>query len=188
MCQPKRNILIGSLAAGLLAGGALADNGASELLHRPPSGSIARQLRLKFQLMRESSGTLAAALSHNREAWERLSPEQRDRFRRRAYAFLQKDPRQQQRLLDDFEKFIKMSADQRVAYRQRAEWLNAVVASLTDSQRQQLLNLPPLERARRLIALRDELVRQGRLKLDVSVPKPAPASSPLKEPTTQPAG
>jgi len=131
-----------------------------------PLGSIARQLDLKFRMMRKAGGTLTAALRHNRKEWESLTPDQREHYRRMALAFLKTNPDEQEKMLKRYEKLIKLSARKRDAYRRRAQWLKVVVASFTPEQRKWLKSLSPRQRARRLIERRDELVKQGKLKLD----------------------
>ena len=152
----------------------------------PPLGSRARQLTLKFRLLRESAGTeLASALDHNRQEWELLSPDQRDQFRRTAVAFLQKNPAQQDKLLEHYAQFIEMSEQKREAYQRRAQWLQAVVATLTPEQREQLERLPLAQRAQRLVALRDQLVREGKLVLDAQQPEQPEPDAPEPD-ATQP--
>lgn len=147
---------------------------------RPPLGSKAAQLRLKFNMRREGrigeGGSLAAALDHNRHQWEMLSPDQRDEFRRKALAFMQKNPDEQEKLLDRYEKLIQMSAERQQAYRRRARWLKKVVATLTPAQRERIGKMAPRDRARVLLQIRDRLVEQGQLELH---PEPQP-------PATQP--
>lgn len=169
--------LTGTIIAVIFAGGLLVAEvraqDDSDALRRPPAGSIAAQLRLKQILLAEQQGTtLATTLRHNRRQWESLSPEQRDHYRRVAVAFLRENPEKQRELIERYDRFIKMSAERRQAYRQREQWLKVVVASFTPRQRDELRNMPAEQRARQLIARRDELVRQGKLTLE--------------EPTTQP--
>ena len=154
----------------------------SSPLREPPPGSIASQLRLKFRLMRINSGTLASSLDHNRTEWLNLLPDEREQYRREAVAFLKKSPEERSKLLQRFEKLLKMSAERRQAYRRRAKWLKAVIETLTPAQGQQLEKLTPTARARRLIEIRDELVRRGKLKLE----EPATTSA-TGAPATQPA-
>jgi hypothetical protein len=160
-----------------LASNALAEP-AEAMGSRPPLGSRARQLMLKFKLLRDSPNTpLASSLDHNRRQWELLSPDERDQFRRTAVAFLRKRPAEQEKLLERYSRLIQMSAEQRQAYQQRSRWLQAVVATLSERQRAELNKLPLEQRARRIIELRDRLVREGKLVL-----------APTTRPTTAPAG
>jgi TRAP-type C4-dicarboxylate transport system substrate-binding protein len=180
MRNVTRTILAVAVAGTLLAGVARAQDD-SDALRRPPTGSIAAQLRLKQKLLAAQSGTtLAATLQHNRRQWESLSPEQRDRIRQVAVAFLQQNPDRQLELIEQYDRFIRMSAERQRAYRQRERWLKAVVASFTPQERDQLRNLASDERARRLIARRDELVAHGKLTLE---PATQPASAPATRPT-----
>ncbi len=144
-------------------------------LNKPPFGSIARQKLLKFRLRMRSIGSLVASLDHNRDAWKSLSPDQREQYRRKAYAFLKKNPAQQEKMLLDYEKFIKLSVGERKAYRRRAAWLKVVVQTFSRPERRKLREMSPEDRARKLIERRDKLVRQGKLKLP---PTSQPATAP----------
>ncbi len=166
MRNMARTICLAVAAVGIAAGVALADNSPSAST-TPPKGSIARQLLLKFKLQAGRSGlALADALRHSRNEWESLSPDQREQFREAAYAILQKSEKDQEQILLRYEKLIKMSAERQEAYQRRAKWLKAVLKTLSEEQKQQLLKLKPLQRARRLIEIRDQLVEQGKLALD----------------------
>jgi len=173
-------ILVLILAVACPATVAFAQAEDSSPLRDPPPGSIASQLRLKFRLMRINNGTLASSLDHNRKEWQDLLPDEREQYRREAVAFLRKSPEERDELLQRFEKLLNMSAERRDAYRRRAKWLQAVIETLTPAQRQELEKLTPTARARRLIEIRDELVRQGKLKLE----EPTDSAS---APATQPA-
>ena len=155
----------------------------TDLLTRPPRGSLAAQLRLKLSLqMSSGGGSLVASLDHNRHEWQMLSPEQRERFRGMAVAFLDKDPKEQERLLQRYSDFLALNKTKREQYKARARWVRAVVATFTIEQRKQLEAMSSVERARAIIARRNELVRQGKLRIDppttrpaVSIPSPQPA-------------
>ena len=164
---------------------AKAGKAAKEVAPSPTArlGSIARQLSLKLRLMRSANGTLAQALQHNVAEWEGLPPDERDQYRRKALAFLHKEPAEQERLLKHYEKLIKMSAEKRQAYRRRAKWLEVVVANLTPEQRRDLEKASPKERASSLLAYKAEMIRQGKLEPD----EPATAPSGAPAPTTRPA-
>ena len=58
-----------------------------------------------------------------------------------------------------------------------AGWLKVVVATFSAEERKKLAKMLPGDRAKALIARRDELVRAGKLKLDDK-----PAAAPTKEP------
>lgn len=165
-------------AVGLLAAAASAEppDDAGRLLTRAPRGSLARQLRLKLRLDMAGGPSLAASLDHNRQEWEMLSPDQREQFRRYALAYLKKNPTQQEKLMKSYSSFLSLTKTKQAAYRRRAKWVKAVVASFTPEQRKQLREMPPTDRAKALIARRDELVRQGKLRLDEpATPSPEPA-------------
>jgi len=166
------------LVLAALSGAALADG--PDATRRSPRGSIARQLLLKYRLDRIAEGTLVSSLNHNRREWKLLSPDQREQYRNEARAFLAKSPQEQKRLVKHFEKVVKLSAEKRIAYRRRAKWLKVVVASFTPQQRRKLGTLSPQERARRILARRDELVREG--KLSFGDPKARPAIAPTTRP------
>lgn len=156
-----------------------ADNGSAgdistDVLTRPPRGSLAAQLRLKLSLQMSGGTSLAASMDHNRQDWEMLSPEQRERFRDMAVAFLNKDPKEQEKLLLSYSAFLSLDKQKREEYRVRADWVRAVVATFTPQERKQLASMSSMDRAKALIARRDELVSQGKLK--VATPPPtAPA-------------
>ena len=165
----------------LLPGVALADKDAKDgaaALRKPPAGSVASQLDLKFQLLRASSGPLAASLKQNQRDWDNLLPDQREKFRKEAFAFLQKNPKEQDRLIQYYAKFIAMSADKQDAYRRRAEWLKVVVNSFTPEERRKIEEMTPADRAAKLLERRDQLVAEG--KLDLGEPTTIPATQPGK--------
>jgi len=186
-----RNILVAMIvAAVLLPATAPAESTDSTTARRKPlKGSVARQLLLKHQLETISEGNLAALLRHNREEWESLTPDERDRYRRYALAFLEKNRQEQEELIRRHDELIKMSAEKREAYRRRAKWLQIVVASFTPKEREELQKLSPDDRARLLLERKAELVRQGKLQPDAPAPTSQPAASQAgkAEPTTQPA-
>jgi hypothetical protein len=146
----------------------------TDVLTRPPRGSLAAQLRLKLSLQMSGGTSLAASMNHNRLDWEVLSPEQRERFRGMAVAFLNKDPKEQETLLRRYSDFLSLDKQKREEYRTRADWVRAVVASFTPQERKNLASMSSMDRAKALIARRDELVSQGKLKVATS-PTTAPA-------------
>lgn len=152
---------------------------------RPPAGSVARQLMLKYRLRKIADGTLTASLNHNREQWERLSPDQREEYRRDMVAFLDKSPERQKALLKHYENLARLSVEKQAAYQRRTAWLKPVVASFTPDERKALRELSPRERARKLLRRRDELAARGEVALEA--PKKTPATTRSTEPTTQPA-
>jgi hypothetical protein len=87
-------------------------------------------------------------------------------------AFLNKDPKEQEKPLLSYSAFLALDKQKCQEYRTRADWVRAVVASFTPQERKQLESMSSMDRAKAIIARRDELVSQGKLKL---------------QPTTQPA-
>lgn len=179
----RRIAIILSLAVAAASGSAMAQAQAlarqpqpqdEPALSRPPRGSIAGQLLLQARLKKAMSDgtTLAASLDHNRSQWDALSPDQRSRFRQEALAFLKESPQEQQRLLRHYEKLIALSADRQERYRQTAEWLRTVNASFTAAERQQLLEMPPDQRAKALLERKAELIRQGKLSAETAATAP----------------
>jgi hypothetical protein len=154
---------------------AMAEGDAPEL-NTPPMGSIARQLLLAAKLKRANheAVSLAAAMDHNRADWEKLSPDQRNKFRQEALAFLNENPQEQERLLQQYDKLISMSAAKQAKYRQTAEWLKVVTASFTPEERKTLLALTPEQRAKALLERKAQLIKEG--KLPAETPKSAPAT------------
>ncbi len=136
-------------------------------------GSVARQLMLKRRLDRIAEGRLALALNHNRSQWQSLTPDERQEYRRAVLAYQHQDPEKQRQLLEHYEKLIKMSAQRRKAYRQRAKWLEVVVNSLSDRQREDLKHMSPRDRAKFLLQRKKELIEKGELKPDGPATKPA---------------
>ncbi len=161
-------------AAEVAQGADNVDDIGTGVLTRPPRGSLAAQLRLKLSLQMSSGTSLAAAMDHNRQDWEMLSPEQRERFRGMAVAFLDKDPKEQEKLLMSYSAFLSLDKQKREEYRVRADWVRAVVATFTPQERKRLASMSSVDRAKALIARRDELVSQGKLKL-ITQPTTAPA-------------
>jgi hypothetical protein len=149
---------------------------------KPPLGSVARQVRLKLNLEKQSKGNLENVLAHSRREWDKLSPEQRQRFRREAYAFLQKNPQEQDRLIEHYTQFIEMSAERQEAYRQRAKWLAVVVESFTPEERRRLAELSPEQRAKELLDRKAELISQGKLLEDSGDASQTPATMPSTAP------
>ena len=143
-----------------------ADDGGASVLTRPPRGSLAAQLRLKLSLQMAGGTSLAASLDHNRQEWKTLSPDQREEFRREVLAFLKRNPKDQDKLLKSYNTFLELDETKRGAYRRRAQWVKAVVATFTPAERDGLRKMSSIDRARLLIARRDQLVREGKLALD----------------------
>lgn len=170
-----RNILAGLLLAALAAAPALAADDGSPL-RKPPSGSVAAQLRLKFLLKAQAEGSLLAAINHSRQDWENLSPDERDQYRRNVLAFLNKSPEDQEKLLQHYDELVRLSAEKKAQYTRRAAWLKAVVERMTPEERKALLNMTPEDRARALVEKRDQLRRQGVILESASSPATAPAS------------
>jgi len=193
MHQLTRNILAAAILVGIVTAGGMGGpkEKTSAPQENPPKGSKARQLLLKIRLRSLAGETLAESLQHNRLEWLAMSPDQRERYRREALAFLRKDQQQQEELLRRYDMLTKMPPEKRQAYRKRAKWLKVVVASLTPDERRELAGLSPEARARRLLARKAELIRQGKLSSDettaASAPTTTPATTPTATPTTAPA-
>jgi ElaB/YqjD/DUF883 family membrane-anchored ribosome-binding protein len=147
-------------------------------------GSRARQQLLKYRLRQIQGDTLAASLDHNRRQWDSLSPEQRQKVRETAYAFLRENDDRQRDLLAHYEQVIKSSAERRDAYQRRARWLRVVLASFSGDELQAMRQMTPTDRARKLLERRDQLVREGKLVIE---PASQPATGPGPEPTSAPA-
>jgi hypothetical protein len=164
-------------------------------LHRPPAGSIAAQLRLRFRLLRQSSGTLTAALDHNLEAWRALSPDQRENFRRKTLAYLEKNPEDRRKIEEIYRNYLsEMSPKRREAFVRRAKWLDVVIKSFSAAERKELLKLSPTERARRLHDRKREMIKSGELRIETPEPArgeqddaPATEDTEYTESPTQPA-
>ena len=139
-----------------------------------PMIEVARQLKLKLRLAEVASGD-SLAMSINRQEWDRLTPDQRDKYRREALAFLGKSPQEQEKVLKHYEQFVRLSDQKREAYLQRAAWLHVVVESFSQQERDELTQLPPDLRAKRLLQRKAELIKQGKLAPDTQ-PATAPAS------------
>ncbi len=161
--------------AAEIARGAESGDIGTDLLTRPPRGSMAAQLRLKLSLQMSGGTSLAASMDHNRQEWQMLTPEQRERFRGIAVAFLDKDPKEQEKLLRSYSAFLSLDKQKRDAYRARAEWVRVVVASFTPEQRKQLARMSSMDRAKALIARREELKSQGKLPAPTTQPTTFPA-------------
>ena len=123
------------------------------------AASKAQQRRLLKALDSSlKSQTLTATLNKNQERWAAMTPEQRQQYRDRYNAWLKLDPKRQLDLIQAEQSFSKLSPKQQEMYRQRAEWLTKVVASLSAAEREALKRLPAPERAKRLLELKAELV------------------------------
>jgi hypothetical protein len=136
---------------------------------------VARQLRLRLSLAKVANGD-SLAMSINRQEWDRLTPDERDKYRREALAFLSKSPEEQEKVIKHYEQLIKLTAQKREAYLQRAQWLHVVVESFSAQERDELTKLPPDQRAKRLLERKAELIKQGKL-----TPDTQPASTPNAE-------
>lgn len=159
-------IILTAVVAACITAPAFADG------DKPPVGSVACQLLLKRRLEKISTGTLTASLNHNRNRWEQLSPDQRDKVRRDALAFEAKTAAEQEKMIERHDALSKMSPEKRKAYRRRAKWLSAVVAGFTDDERKQLKAMTPDQRAKRLLERKAELIKQGKLKVEAPATQP----------------
>ena len=177
MSKRTATILAVALAAAYPAASAIAEpgDGGAAVQTRPPKGSLAAQLRLRLRLEMAGGASLAATLDHNRQEWKMLSADQRERFRHYVVAFLEGKRSDQDKLLKSYSTFLSLTKQKREAYRRRAKWVKAVVATFSPEQREQLKLMPSMDRARLLIARRDELVGQGKLILDEPTTAPGAA-------------
>jgi len=148
----------------------------TSVLTRPPRGSLAAQLRLKLSLRMAGGEDLATTIDHNRQEWKALTPEQRERFRDAVLAHYKKNAKAQEELLKKYNAFLSLDKAKREAYRRRAKWLRIVVATFSAAEREKLRTMSATDRAKALIARRDDLVRQGKLTLDDPPKAPKPSS------------
>jgi hypothetical protein len=161
-----------------LAATAVAEADDSAALRKPPMGSVAAQLRIKAKIKAQQEGmTLASAINHNRQEWDGLSPDQREDYRGKVYAFLKENPEKQEELLKHYDELIHMSAQKRQQYEERAKWLKAVVDSMTADERKTLLDMTPENQARALIERRDKMIREGKLAAPATKPATAPSTT-----------
>jgi hypothetical protein len=172
------NRLARILTAMTLTGTLLAATGEvwAQARANPPARSmidVAKQLKLKLKLAEVASGE-SLSMSINRQEWDRLTPDERDKYRREALAFLGKSPEEQEKVLKHYDELVKLSDAKKQAYLQRAAWLHAVVESFTAQERKDLTQLPPDQRAKRLLQRKAELIQQGKLAPDTQ-PATAPA-------------
>ena len=149
-------ILMLALAAATLLPSVAGAQPAGRVDPRLIPGSRARQLLLKQALEKHLSGTLVAELDYNKKLWGSMSPEQLRDLREKYYAFLRLDDAKQEKLLKAAPEFERLTDRQRRLYGERAAWLKRVVSSLSPAEREELKNLTPAERAKRLLELRDE--------------------------------
>ena len=129
--------------------------------------SVERQLRLKRALML-GEDSLVATLQSHRERWEKLDPTQQEQLRQQAYAFRGADAEQQSQIIAAWEKFSALSETQQDDYRRRASWLASVINTLSDEQKQQLLDMTPTDRARELLRVKQQLIDEDKLSASAS--------------------
>jgi hypothetical protein len=163
------------------------DRGAPRAL---PPGSIARQIQLRAALMADAQGTtLSAMLGRNVERWQNeLTPDEREQLRQRSRLFFEKSTAEQAKLFERYiDQWIAMAAARKAKYRRMNRWLKAVVASLSPERRRAVMAMTPAERARVLIEKRDQMVRDGLLRLEAPTTAPAEPASRPAAPTSRPA-
>ncbi|MFP4434829.1 MAG: hypothetical protein ACOCWV_02605 [Planctomycetota bacterium] len=152
-----------------------------------PKGSIASQLTLRYKLEAANRGlSLATALNHSREEWERLLPDQRDRIRRVALAILKESDEKQQVIIERWKKLQDMTPERLAAYQRRARIYKAVLAAMTPEQREELKKMSLKDRARRILTVRDRLIDEGKLSLDEPTTQPSDESAEDSSDTTDP--
>jgi len=188
MFRPMHRTVWMLAIAGLLAAWApvFAEGSGTGAAGTPP-GSIARQLQLLNKLNAAMHGTtLAAALNHNREVWEGLSPDERQKLRKLALAWHAKSRPDQEEMVERFDEWLKIRAEKQQKYRRMNEWLQKVVASFPPDQRERLKKMTAEQRGRMIRRRRDELIKAGKLTPGAS--QAAPTTQPAAAaPTTQPA-
>ncbi len=163
--------------AAVLATAALADGPKGAAAPQPKMVDVAKQFRLLRGLQRLGGGeALAASIGHFRQEWDRLSPEQREKFRQEAQAFAAKSPQEQQKIIDHYNQLVQLSDEQRQAYVKRAAWLKVVIDSFDAQQRAELARLSPADRAKQLLERKAQLIKEGKLKDET--PATAPATRP----------
>ncbi len=170
----------------MLGTSARADDGSAGSSAQPaaPKGSIASQLTLRYKLEAANRGlSLATALNHSREEWERLLPDQRDRIRRVALAILKESDQKQQVIIERWKKLQDMTPQRLAAYQRRARVYKAVLAGMTAEQRAELKKMSLKDRARRILTVRDRLIDEGKLSLDEPTTQPAEESTDTADPT-----
>jgi hypothetical protein len=176
----KRHILVFIIPLALTVS-TMAEGDDTAAMRKPPAGSVARQLRIQSLLRAQQEGSsLLASINHNRQEWDLLSPDQRENYRSKAYAFLKESPEKQEELLKHYDDLIRMSAQKRQQYQERAKWLKAVVERMTAEERKNLLDMTPEDQAKVLTDRRNELIKQGVLPAPTSSSS-APASASAKE-------
>ncbi|MFW5732279.1 MAG: hypothetical protein ACOCZU_03625 [Planctomycetota bacterium] len=152
-----------------------------------PKGSIASQLTLRYKLEAANRGlSLATALNHSREEWERLLPDQRDRIRRVALAILKESDEKQQVIIERWKKLQDMTPERLAAYQRRARIYKAVLAAMTPEQREELKKMSLKDRARRILTVRDRLIDEGKLSLDEPTTQPSDESAEDSSDTADP--
>jgi hypothetical protein len=140
---------------------------------RQPSAAMSAQKQLAGRLRAIKGDSIADALNHNRAEWSSLSPDQRSRFRREALAFLSRSPDQQDRLLRQYQRLVSLSAERQENYRRIAQWLSAVVGSMSADERKAMLEMSPQQRAKALLDRKAELIAKGKLPPDRPATQPA---------------
>ena len=131
-----------------------------------PVVTKAQQLRMRMQLMSLNDDQSMAARMNNGLEWSKLSPDQQEKIREEALAFMGKSEAEQAKLLAYYQRLIRLDAPRRDAYLARAAWLRVVVDSYTPAERQSLEVLPPQDRAARLVERKEQLIREGKLPAD----------------------
>ena len=143
--------------------------------------TVERQLQLKRKLLM-GNPTLASLLRRNVQSWGNLTPEQRQVYRQRAYAFRDANPQQQQAIMSAWDSFLRLDGEQKQQYRSRAQWLKVVLASLPEEKKESLRQMPAGERAGELLRLKSQMQAQGKLGPDEGTEKPAVSASPTTRP------
>ena len=157
-------------------------------------GTVTRQLLLRQALDKHVDGTLVAELNRNREIWQKLTPEQRRHLRDQWLATINEDPARLAQRIKNEDEFNKLNEQHRQMYLERAVWLKKVVDSLSPEQREEIRQMTPEQRARRLLDLKARLgdaaggpLSGSPIGAGPTATGPATGSGPASLPTTRPA-
>lgn len=168
--RPRSLILVFSVTIAFLGGVAFGDGPKVDPAQVP--GSKARQLALKLALEKQLNGSLTEELAQNTKIWQNMNIEQRRELQQKYVAFLKQSPDEQAGLMRASQEFSRLSQEQREAYQERQAWLSQVIAGLSPEQRQELLDMTPQDRAKRLLELKSKMAE--------SQPASGPTTTPAK--------
>ena len=138
-----------------------------------PIVSKAQQLKLRMQVLAINDDQSMATRMNSGLEWSKLSPDQQEKMREEVLAFMDKPDAEQEKLIEHYQRLIRLGNAQREAYLARAAWLRVVVNSYTTDERRALESLQPGDRAAKLLERKEQLIREGKL----------PATSAATQPT-----